>query len=86
LSQTEIVLKRIKACLGTQVHVSLMCQYQPVFQAPQHPEFQKRTSPEEYDQAIASLINLGFENGWLQDYEKIDGEFLPDFQKSDAWN
>ena len=86
LSQTEIVLKRIKACLGTRVHISLMCQYQPVFQAPQHPELQKRTSPEEYDRAIASLINLGFENGWLQDYEKIDGEFLPDFQKSDSWN
>ena len=86
LSQTEIVLNRIKACLGTRVHISLMCQYRPVFKAPQHPELQKRTSPEEYDRAIASLINIGFENGWLQDYEKIDGEFLPDFQKSDAWN
>jgi putative pyruvate formate lyase activating enzyme len=86
LSQTEMVLNRIKAGLGTQVHISLMCQYQPVFQAPQHPELNKRTSPEEYDRAISTLINLGFENGWLQDYEEIDGEFLPDFQKSDAWN
>ena len=86
LSQTETVLNRIKACFGTQVHISLMCQYQPVFQAPQHHELNKRTSPEEYDRAIESLTNLGFENGWLQDYEKIDGEFLPDFQKSDAWS
>lgn len=86
LSQTEIVLNRIKACLGTQVHISLMCQYQPMFKAPQHNELNKRTSPEEYDRAISTLINLGFENGWLQDYEEIDGEFLPDFQKSDAWN
>jgi putative pyruvate formate lyase activating enzyme len=57
-----------------------------MFKAPQHNELNKRTSPEEYDRAISTLINLGFENGWLQDYEEIDGEFLPDFQKSDAWN
>ena len=86
LSQTETVLNRIKACLGPQVHISLMCQYQPVFRAPQHHELNKRTSPEEYDRAIESLTNLGFENGWLQGHEEINGEFLPDFQKSDAWS
>jgi putative pyruvate formate lyase activating enzyme len=86
LSQTETVLKRIKSHLGTQVHISLMCQYLPVFKAHQHNDLNRRTSPEEYDRAIADLTNLGFENGWLQEYEAIDGEFLPDFQKGDAWH
>ena len=57
-----------------------------VYKAHQHKELSKRTSPEEYDRAIETLAALGFENGWLQEYEEINGEFLPDFEKGDAWN
>jgi putative pyruvate formate lyase activating enzyme len=85
-SGTREVLENIKASLGTDVHISLMCQYLPVHNARLHPEINRRTSAAEYDHAIEILSKLGFENGWLQDYEEITGEFLPDFAKGDAWN
>jgi putative pyruvate formate lyase activating enzyme len=63
-----------------------MCQYLPVYKAQQYKELSKRTSPEEYARAVEILSELGFENGWVQEYEEIDGEFLPDFEKGDSWN
>jgi len=86
IAGTQEVLERIKSHLGSHVHISLMCQYLPVYKARLHPEIDRRTAAEEYDRAIESLTELGFENGWVQEHEEIDGEFLPDFEKGDAWN
>jgi len=86
IAGTQEVLERIKSSLGADVHISLMCQYLPAHKAHQHKELSKRTSPEEYERAIETLAALGFENGWLQEYEEIKGEFLPDFEKGESWN
>lgn len=86
IAGTEEVLKHIKSTLGTDVHISLMCQYLPVYNAGMHPEIYRRPTTAEYDRAFESLTALGFENGWVQEHEEIDGAFLPDFEKGDAWN
>lgn len=86
IAGTEQVLKNIKASLGTAVHISLMCQYLPVHNASRHPEINRRTTAAEYDRAVAALTELGFENGWVQEHEEIDGAFQPDFEKDDSWN
>jgi putative pyruvate formate lyase activating enzyme len=86
IAGTREVLEKIKSQLGSRVHISLMCQYLPVYKAHQLQELRKRTSFAEYDRAVEILSELGFENGWVQEYEEIDGKFLPDFEKGDAWN
>ncbi|MCX5903847.1 MAG: radical SAM protein [Proteobacteria bacterium] len=86
IAGTQEVLERIKSHLGSHIHMSLMCQYLPAYKAPLHQELSKRTSSEEYDRALVCLEALGFENGWLQEHEEINGEFLPDFEKGESWN
>jgi len=86
IAGTRDVLEKIKSQLGSAVHISLMCQYLPVYKAHELQELRKRTSPEEYARAVKILAALGFENGWVQEHEEIDGKFLPDFEKGDAWN
>ena len=86
IAGTREVLEKIKSQIGSAVHISLMCQYLPVYKAHQLQELRKRTSRAEYDRAVEILAELGFENGWVQEYEEIDGKFLPDFEKGDAWN
>ena len=86
ISGTRQVLEKIKAELGTDVHISLMCQYLPVHNARLHPEINRRISAAEYERAIEALSDLGFENGWVQEYEEINGAFLPDFKKEESWN
>jgi putative pyruvate formate lyase activating enzyme len=86
IAGTREVLERIKSQLGADVHISLMCQYLPVYNARLHPEINRRTSAAEYERTIEALSELGFENGWVQEYEEINGEFLPDFEKEESWN
>ena len=37
-------------------------------------------------QADSLLVELGFENGWMQEYEPDDRAFVPDFSRPDSWN
>jgi putative pyruvate formate lyase activating enzyme len=83
---TDEALQSIRSILGSDVHISLMGQYQPVFEAHLYQEINRKPTPEEYNSAVQTLIHLGFENGWFQEPENIASEFLPDFEKSDSWN
>lgn len=86
ISNTRKVLKSIKDLLGNKIHISLMGQYFPAYQAKFYPLLNHKLTKEEYLVAIKILEELGFENGWIQDTEEIDGSFIPDFTKNDSWN
>lgn len=65
-------LEWLAATLGTEVHVSLMAQYTPVHRAVSLPGWNRRVSREEYVRVTDRLEALGFENGWVQDYEESE--------------
>jgi len=86
LSGTEEVLKMIKAHLGTEVHISLMGQYFPTYRARQNEKINRRLTRNEYQKCLELLDKYGFENGWCQEPEDIQDEFVPDFTKRSSWN
>jgi putative pyruvate formate lyase activating enzyme len=86
LGDTQRVLRAIKKTLGPFVAVSLMGQYTPCFEAAGHPVLGRCISAEEYRKACEMLVELGFENGWMQEYEPDDRAFVPDFSRPDSWN
>jgi len=63
-----------------------MGQYIPAYRAHVFKEISQRLSEQEYTYYVDTLASLGFEHGWIQDWEGIDGTFLPDFEKSESWN
>jgi len=86
LAGTEAVLKKLNHQFGRFLCISLMGQYRPCYRAHDFPELQAGTSPQEYAAAVAQLEELGFEIGWIQQVEAIDGSFVPDFRKKDTWS
>lgn len=66
--------------IDTQIHISLMSQYQPLFKAKCFPELIRPLSQEEFDCVHNHLINLEFENGWVQEL-KGKKSLVPDFEK-----
>ncbi len=86
IAGTEEVFNKIKARIGTNIHISLMAQYSPCFRADRFQEINRKTTKAEYEQTAVILEELGFENGWVQDWENIDKTFLPDFTKVQTWN
>ncbi len=69
LAGTLEVLRWIAGELSPRVHVSLMDQYFPAYQALDHPQLGRKITPEEYEAALQAFDDAGLENGWMQEHE-----------------
>ncbi len=71
LSQTPEVLAWIAENLGRETYVSLMAQYFPAHHAVEHPRLGRRLYHREYRAALDALEELGLENGWTQELDRV---------------
>ncbi|MBP5722403.1 MAG: 4Fe-4S cluster-binding domain-containing protein [Bacteroidales bacterium] len=78
------VLKMIAEECSTDVFVSLMSQYFPVYNALNHKDINRTLSTDEYNQVLDALDELGFERGWTQLLESND-YYQPDFTKENPF-
>ena len=62
-----------------QIIVSLMSQYTPVFKANEHADINRKLKPIEYKFVVGKARELGFENGYIQDFTSSDCKFIPDW-------
>lgn len=76
---TDESMRWLAMHIGPHVAVSLMAQYQPLHNAFCCPEINCRITREEYVEAVSALDNAGLSEGWIQDWEGIDGRFIIDF-------
>ncbi len=53
----------------TNLHVSVMSQYTPVYKALETPPFDRPVTAEEYDLVAEAASDFGFERGWVQGFE-----------------
>lgn len=81
LSQTKQVLTNIAREIGPQVALSLMAQYYPAHRALQVPGLETGLSEVEYQQAVDVVLDLGFENGFVQELD-AGQHYRPDFARA----
>lgn len=72
------ILTWIAENLSASINVSLMSQYGPTRLVREHPVLSRPLSVAEYDEVVAHLEMLGFENGWMQDMLSHQN-YTPDF-------
>lgn len=70
------VLDLLKRSFGSQILVSLMCQYVPVGRASDFPKLNRTITRREYDKVKSELFNLGL-NGFTQDLSSASTDFIP---------
>lgn len=75
-------LEWLAATVGTEVPVSVMAQYTPAFRALGREPWGRRPTAEEYGLVVEAVERLGFEAGWVQDYESPTPEDLVGFKMS----
>ncbi|MGE5583755.1 MAG: radical SAM protein [Bacillota bacterium] len=61
------------------VYLSVMAQYIPFYKAADHPEINRRITPEEYQAVVARMEQLEFEDGFIQGLESASEDFVPEF-------
>ena len=58
---------------------SLMAQYTPCAAAMRYPEINRTLRQEEYDEVAQYLMNSPIENGFMQELESADEQYIPSF-------
>jgi len=73
LQGTRVSFEWLAGALGTEVCISLMCQYFPAWRAPEIPGLDRKITDEEYLEAIGIVEKLGFINVLAQDPDELGG-------------
>jgi len=76
---------RLLAGLSPDIHFSLMSQYSPQYKAAAYPEINRTLTTAEYDEITDYALELGLENGFVQDPASRDCQ-LPDFDLANPFN
>ncbi|HOP73456.1 MAG TPA: radical SAM protein [Bacillota bacterium] len=79
LEESRVILRWIRDFLPREVYLSLMSQYFPTHRAVHHPKLNRTLNPEEYEAIIDYFLDLGLENGFTQDLDSADPQYVPDF-------
>ncbi len=73
------ILAAIRERFGAKVWFSLMNQYTPQSNVKDFPELQRRLTDAEYEDLIEYALDLGLENGFIQETGAASEQFIPVF-------
>jgi len=76
---SKAVLKFLYETFGDSVFISIMNQYTPLSHVENYPELNRRITEEEYEEIVDYAIDLGIENGFIQEGETAEESFIPAF-------
>lgn len=78
------VVQYVYETYGDRVFLSLMNQYTPLPQVEAFPEINRCVTEEEYDELVDFAIEIGVENGFIQEGETAKESFIPAFDE-EGW-
>jgi putative pyruvate formate lyase activating enzyme len=73
------ILDWISENLPKSVYISLMSQYTPYYEADKHPEINRPITRHEYERVVNHLYKLGLEEGYVQERNSADSQYIPNF-------
>ena len=80
VEESKNVIRYLYETYGNQIYISIMNQYTPMpgIEA-RYPELGRKITPQEYDEIVDYAIEIGVENGFIQDGETAEESFIPEF-------
>ena len=73
------IIRYLYETYGNRIYISIMNQYTPCNELPQYPELCRKVTQEEYDHLVDYAIDLGVEQGFIQEGETAQESFIPAF-------
>lgn len=73
------ILRYLYETYGEKIYISIMNQYTPCIQESDYPELERRVTQKEYDEVVDYAIELGVEQGFIQEGDTAKESFIPDF-------
>lgn len=81
LQDSKNILNYLYENFGNKIYISIMNQYTPLETVNNYPELNRRITEEEYEELVNYAIDLGIENGFIQEGETASDSFIPEFNE-----
>ena len=72
-------LKYLHETYGDMIYISIMNQFTPLSNLEKYPELNRRITDEEYETLVDYAIEIGIENGFIQEGDTAEESFIPAF-------
>lgn len=79
LEDSKNIIKYLYNTFGNKIYISIMNQYTPLPHVAMYPEINRKITDDEYDELIDYAVELGVENGFIQEGETQSESFIPEF-------
>ena len=79
LQDAKKIVKHLHENYGNQIYLSLMSQFTPLPHVEKYPELNRKVSPRTYEKYIDYCLDLGVEQGFIQEGKVAEESFIPDF-------
>lgn len=79
MEDSKEILNYLHTTYGDKIYISIMNQFTPLENVAAFPELNRKITEEEYDELIDYAIDLGIEQGFIQEGETAEESFIPDF-------
>ena len=77
--QAKDAIEYLYDSYGDDIFISIMSQYTPCTDLGDYPEINRKLTPQEYDDVVDFAVEIGVENGFLQEGESASESFIPPF-------
>ena len=73
------ILSYLHDTYGEKIYISMMSQYTPVRKFKEHTELNRKVTKREYGRYIQYAMDIGIENGFIQEGDVAEESFIPEF-------
>ncbi len=81
LEDSKKIIKYLYETFGGTIYISIMNQYTPLKNVEDFPEINRTITEDEYNELIDYAIELGVENGFIQEGDTASESFIPQFDE-----
>lgn len=79
MEDSKNIIRYLHDAYGDTIYLSIMNQFTPLKNVEKYPELNQKLTEDEYDEVVDFAIDLGVENGFIQEGETAEESFIPDF-------
>ena len=79
LADSKEIIRYLYETYGNRIYISIMSQFTPLSNVAAYPELNRRVTEEEYEELVDFAIDLGLEQGFIQEGDVAEESFIPDF-------
>ena len=79
IADSKDVIRYLYETYGDRIFISIMNQYTPLPHVTSYPELNRKITDAEYDEVVDYAIDLGVEQGFIQEGDTASESFIPEF-------